>query len=52
MEPHEALKKLREQAQSIPHSSVPLLRQRKRVLGASSFSFDDTAAQTAFPPSL
>ncbi|KAJ7934103.1 hypothetical protein B0H13DRAFT_1855580 [Mycena leptocephala] len=51
MDPQEAARKLREQAQLIPHPSAPHLRQRKRIAGTSTFSVTDTGAQTNFPPS-
>ncbi|KAJ7901499.1 hypothetical protein B0H13DRAFT_1882923 [Mycena leptocephala] len=52
MDPQEAARKLREQAQLIPHPSTLYLRQRKPLAGTSTFSVTDTGTQTNFPPSL
>jgi hypothetical protein len=52
MDPQEAVRRLREQAQSIPHPPAPHLKQRKPIPGTSTFSVTDTGTQTTFPSSL
>ncbi|KAJ7916617.1 hypothetical protein B0H13DRAFT_2323228 [Mycena leptocephala] len=45
MDPQEALRRLREQAENTPHLSVPHLRPKKSLQGTSSFSSTDPSTQ-------